>query len=267
MFGALLCTRAWAAATEAAAPYLKVCADPNNLPFSNAAREGFENEIVDLVAHDLGVQVRYTWWAQRRGFVRNTLGEQKCDLWPGVATGVDSVATTAPYYRSQYVFVTRAQSTLAGLALDDPRLKTASIGIQMIGDDANNTPPAHAIARRGLIQNVRGFPIYGDYELPSPGAGIVEAVASGNIDVAIVWGPTAGYFSDREGTPLRIEPVRPSPGDGAWPMAFDISMGVRKTDTALRARLNEALARHKSEIDTILEQYGVPRSSGTTQEK
>src|SRR4051794_25389642 len=142
---------------------LRVCADPNNLPFSNARGEGFENKLVDLVARDLGAKVQYTWWAQRRGYVRNTLKDRRCDLWPGVATQVEMLATTRPYYRSSYVFVTRADRNLEIASFDDPRLKQVKIGVQMIGDDASNTPPTHALARRGVIDNVRGYMLYGDY--------------------------------------------------------------------------------------------------------
>src|SRR4051794_22131339 len=115
---------------------LKVCADPNNLPFSNARGEGFENKLVAMVAADLKAQVRYTWWAQRRGYVRNTLKDRRCDLWPGVATGVEMLATTRPYYRSSYVFVSRADRGLHLASFDDPRLKQLKIGVQMIGDDS-----------------------------------------------------------------------------------------------------------------------------------
>jgi mxaJ protein len=138
----LLCT----AATQGGE--LRVCADPNNLPFSNDKGEGFENKIVELIARDLGATVVYTWWAQRRGFVRNTLRAQECDLWPGIASGIEMVVATRPYYRSTYVFVTRSDRHLDISSFDDPRLRTLTIGVQMVGN-AMNTPPAHALARRG----------------------------------------------------------------------------------------------------------------------
>ena len=122
--------------------------------------------------------------------------------WPGVATGVDMLATTRPYYRSTYVFVTRADRGLDIGSFDDPRLRTLKIGVQMIGDDCVNTPPAHALARRGIIDNVRGYMLYGDYAQPNPPAAIVEAVAAGDIDVAVVWGPLAGYFAAPAAHPL-----------------------------------------------------------------
>jgi mxaJ protein len=237
---------------------LVVCADPNNLPFSNRAGQGFENKIVELLARDLKAQVHYVWWAQRRGYVRSTLNEDKCDLWPGVASRVSMVATTHPYYRSSYVFVTRADKPLAGLTFDDERLKSSSIGVQMIGNDAMNSPPAHAIARRGLIDNVRGYMLYGNYQQPDPPARIVEAVADGAVDIALVWGPLAGYFAQRSAVPLRLEPVVPQFDGAAWPMAYDISMGVRKEDVDLRRRIDAFLDEEKGEIDALLRAYHVP---------
>jgi mxaJ protein len=237
---------------------LTVCADPNNLPFSNQAREGFENKIAGLIAKELHRSIEYVWWAQRRGYVRNTLNEAKCDLWPGVATGADRLATSQPYYRSTYVFVARADSNLTGLTLDDQRLRSLSIGVQMVGSDANNTPPAHAIASRGILNNVHGYMLYGNYSLPNPGIQIIEAVENQEVDVAMVWGPSAGYFAHRAKIPLTVYPVTPALG-GASPMTFDISMGVQAKNTQLLAQVNAALAREQSAIDAILRDYAVPR--------
>jgi mxaJ protein len=215
--------------------------------------------LAELVAKDMGVHLRYVWWAQRRGYVRNTLNEAKCELWPGVASGLERVLTTRPYYRSTYVFVSKADSPLGGLTLDDPRLRHVSVGVQMIGNDAMNTPPAHALARRGVVQNVRGFSVFGDYEQPNPPARIVEAVAKGEIDVGLVWGPLAGYFASRAPSPLRVEPVTPALDAGVWPMAYDISVGVSRREPQLRARVDEILSTEKPAIEKILDAYHVPR--------
>lgn len=241
---------------------LRVCADPNNLPFSNARGEGFENRLAELVAQELGRKVEYTWWAQRRGFVRNTLKARRCDLWPGVASRVEMLATTRPYYRSTYVFVTRADRGLAIDSFDDPDLKRLTVGVQMIGDDASNTPPTHALARRGIVSNVRGYMLYGDYTRPNPPAAIVEAVDRGDVDVAIVWGPLAGYFAGRAKHPLTLTPVSPALDGAQWPMAFDISMGVRRDDEKLRRTLETVLDRHGPEIRALLARYRVPTVSG-----
>jgi mxaJ protein len=251
-------TAAPAQASPTPARSLVVCADPNNLPFSNRAGQGFENRIAQLLAKDMGARVEYVWWAQRRGFVRNTLGAAKCDVWPGVATGVERIAATHPYYRSTYVFVTRADKPLQGLTLDDPRLRSLSIGVQMVGNDAMNTPPAHALSRRGLTQNIHGYMLYGDYNRPNPPAAIIDAVGKGVIDVGVAWGPLAGYFGGRSAVPLRLEPVTPEVDATVLPMTFAISMGVRRDEPELQGRINGLLQSEKPAIDAILRQFHVP---------
>ena len=247
--------------TALSARELRVCADPNNLPYSNAAGEGFENRIVAVLAKDLGAHVDYTWWAQRRGAIRNTLNAGHCDVIPGTASSGGMTGTTDPYYRSTYVFVTRADRKLDTLSsFDDPRLRTLRIGVQLIGDDGANTPPAHALARRGIVDNVRGYMVYGDYARHAPQADIVDAVAKGAIDVALVWGPTAGYFAAAEKTPLQLVPVTPWLDGPQSPMVFDVSMGVRRDDRALRRELDRALLRNHDAIQRILDEYHVPRA-------
>jgi mxaJ protein len=247
-----------AAVSPASARELRVCADPNNLPFSNAAGGGFENRIVELLAQDLGATVSYTWWAQRRGFIRNTLKSGSCDLIPGVASGMESLRTTTPYYRSTYVFLTRDDGPAVS-SFDDPVLRHVTVGVQLVGDDGSNTPPAHALSRRGMVENVRGYSLYGDYSAPNPPARIVDAVATGEVAVAVVWGPLAGYFAQQEGAALRLTPVRPQFDGPRLPMVFDISMGVRKEDETFRREIEDALQRRRAEISAILTEYGVPR--------
>lgn len=237
---------------------LTACADPNNLPFSNKAGQGFENKIAEMIAADLHAKLQYIWWAQRRGYVRNTLNEQKCDFWPGIASNVEMVATTKPYYRSTYMFVSRASANLESLSLDDARLKTVRIGVQMIGNDASNTPPAHALASRGIIGNVRGYMLYGDYRAPNPPAEIVSAVERGDVDVALVWGPLAGYFAARSPVPLRLEPVTPWFADQQWPMQFDVSVGVQNGNQQLLKKIDHILVRRSTDIRRLLSEYHVP---------
>lgn len=246
------------AAVPAQARTLTVCADPNNLPFSNQAEQGFENRIVRIIAADLHADVRYVWWAQRRGNVRETLNAGKCDLIPGVASSLDMLATTRPYYRSAYVVVTRDPALKGLSSLDDPRLAKLRLGVQLIGDDGSNTPPAHALTRRGYIANIHGYPVYGDYDSPTPQAGIVQAVAQGEVDAAFVWGPTAAYFVRRSQVPLSMAVISPLADGPALPMAFDISMGVRRDNVALRRELDAALDRRRPEIEAVLRDYGVP---------
>lgn len=238
---------------------LRVCADPNNLPFSNRAGEGFENKIAELVAHDLGDTLEYTWWPQRRGWVRNTLNAKACDVAIGVPAGYGLVLTTRPYYRSTYVFVSRADRHYDLTSLDDPRLRTLRIGLHFIGTDYDNPPPAHALGARGIVRNVVGFSIYGNYREPNPPAQLIDAVARGTVDVAVAWGPLAGYFARRESAPLAITPVAPTTDARTGTVfAFPIAMGVRKGDTRLRDELQQVMTRDDSRIHEILTDYGVP---------
>ncbi len=248
-----------AAAAAGSDRELRVCADPNNLPFSNQRGEGFENRIAELIAREQNAALRYEWWAQRRGFVRNTLREGRCDLIIGVPAGYDPVLTTRAYYRSTYAFVSRADRQLRIDWFDDPRLRQLKIGVQLMGDDGANAPPAHALARRGIIRNVVGYTIYGDYSEANPPARLIDAVAAGAVDLAIAWGPLAGFFASRETTPLTITPVAKPTDPPGLRFTFAIAMGVRKNDTAFRDELNRILDSRRAEIKKILDDYGVPQ--------
>ena len=240
---------------------LRVCADPNNLPFSNDKRAGFENRIALLLAHDMGTTAEFSWRPQMRGFVRKGLKAGLCDVYMGVPVSYGPLLTTNPYYRSTYVIVYRAKSAVHVRSLDDSALRSLKVGVHMIGDDYQNTPPAQALAARGMIDNVRGFPLVDDYSKPSPQAHILEALERGEIDVAIVWGPFAGYFAKRAPSPLTIVPVTPANDVSGQIFAFDIAMGVRHTDTALAHRLDTLLVRERPAIRKILSDYGVPLAS------
>jgi mxaJ protein len=237
---------------------LKVCADPNNLPFSNAAGAGFENQLAELVAGELGKHVTYTWWAQRRGFVRNTLNAGQCDVVMGVPVDYELVQTTRPYYRASYVFVSRADRKLDVVSIKDPRLQHLKIGVHLIGSDGANTPPAQALGQRDIVQNVVGYMIYGDYREPNPPARLIEAVEKGDIDIAAVWGPLAGYAAKTSAVPLTIAPIADTEDFAPLRFQFDIAMGVRKGDHALRARLDDIIARKEFDIRALLASYGVP---------
>lgn len=245
-------------AASASDGQLRVCADPNNLPFSNGAGAGFENRLAAMVAEHLGQKVTYTWWAQRRGFIRNTLKAGQCDVVMGVPEGYDLVETTKPYYRSAYVFVTRQDRQLELSSLLDPRLHHLAIGVHLIGDDGNNPPPAQALGEQGIVDNVRGYPIYGDYREDNPPARLIEAVENGSIDVAAAWGPLGGYFAQHSPVPLTVTPIRDYEGFASQQFQFAIAMGVRKGDHALRDRLNAFIDAHRSEIASLLRDYGVP---------
>jgi mxaJ protein len=239
------------------AKQLRVCGDPNNLPFSNEKLEGIENKIAEVIAKDLAMTVAYTWWPHQRGLVKRVLNTKRCDVMLGIPKGYDPVLWTKPYYRTGYVLVHRKDLGLKVSSLDDPRLKTLKIGVQV------NTPPHEALAQRGIADNVVGYQLMFDSNFHAedyPGK-LVEDLLAGSIDVALVWGPIAGYFAKKKAAPLEIVVLEDRP-DSAIRFAFDISMGVRKSDKELKEKLEQALARKHDEITHILEDFGVPLLAG-----
>jgi mxaJ protein len=227
------------------------------MPFSSQKLQGLENRLAEVLAADFGTKPTYVWWGQRQGFIRNTMNATlesgRCDIVMGVPSGYDLVRTTAPYYRSTYVFVyPRGKYALA--SLDDPILKKLKIGVHLLGNDYENPPPVHELGKRHIVDNVVGFNTF--YSAENPPSTIVDAVAAGKIDVAVVWGPIGGYFAARQKVPLQVTPIPSKPGD--LPFAFDIAMGVRKGNDALFARVQQALVQHRTEIDRILKDFNVP---------
>ncbi|MGE0684611.1 MAG: substrate-binding domain-containing protein [Candidatus Binatia bacterium] len=254
----LVAPSAWCAEPSMPLPTLRICADPNNLPFSNQRREGFENKIAELFAKEFHAELQYTWWPQRRGFLRNTLDAGSCDVVMGVPAGFDSVLTTQPYYRSTYMFVYPQCAEYHITSFDDPVLHGLKIGVHLIGDDYANSPPAHLLSTKGIIDNVVGYSVYGNYAEDSPPGKIIDAVAAGEINVAIVWGPIAGYFAKRQNILLMLVPVPANAETSTLPFSYNITMGVRRTDSNLKAKLDETLQRKAADIREILEEYGVP---------
>jgi quinoprotein dehydrogenase-associated probable ABC transporter substrate-binding protein len=237
---------------------LRVCADPNNLPFSNRKFEGFEDKIAALVAKDLGVPLEYEWLPQRLGFYRTALKTFTSNLVMAAPGGFDKALISNPYYRSTYVFVYRKNGTPIR-SLDDPALRSLKIGVPLTGGD--NTPPTHALAKRKIIDNITGFTAFDETE-GKPGEKIIAAVASGQIDVAIAWGPQAGYFARRQNVALEVVPLSPeedSLGEAKMPFTFEICMALRRPDKDLRGRINGIISRRRSEIDRILDDFSVPR--------
>ena len=270
VLGTILLIAASLGATPPGAPAapashtLRVCADPNNMPFSDRAEEGFENRIASLLAQDIGATPVYTWWAQRRGFIRTTLGAHACDVVVGIAADADNVLTTPPYYRSTYVFVTRGDRHLGISSFDDPRLRTLRVGLHVIGADYNSLPPGVALAARGIVHNIVGYSIYGNYATPSPPSALISAVAKGEVDVAIAWGPLAGYYAKRSTLPLVITPVSTLEAGHGIPFAYNIAVGVRRGDRALADTLSGVLVRRHAEIERILRDFGVPMAGASS---
>jgi mxaJ protein len=240
--------------TDAGSPALRVCADPDNLPYSHQDGSGYENRLASWLAEELHRPLQVAWVPLQRGFIRKTLGEGRCDVLLGVPAGLERVATTRPYYRSGYVFVSRPLDGQPLRGFDDARLKDLRIGVQLPGDGAA-TPPGQVLAQRGALERVRGFEPLG--ALPSAQRA-VQALADDEIDAAVLWGPPAAFFARRAGVPLVLTPVRGTVAGAASPFAFDMALAVRPGDTELRAALDAALQRLQPRIDGLLAQYGVP---------
>jgi mxaJ protein len=240
-------------AKAAPAKELRVCGDPNNMPFSNEKLEGIENRIAEVIARDLGETVTYFWWPHQRGVVKRVLNAKHCDVMLGIPKGYDPVLWTKPYYRTGYVMVYRKDRKLKLRSLDDPQLKTLKVGVQV------NTPPHEALGRRGIADNVVGYQLMFDSNFHAEEylGKEVEDLIAGTIDVAMVWGPIAGYFAKKKGAALEVVPID-DPSDPSARFAFDISMGVRKGDKGLKEQLEGALARRHDEIGHILADFGVP---------
>lgn len=230
---------------------LRVCSDPNNLPFSNEAGEGFENKIAELLAAELGVPVQYTWYPNTIGFVRNTLRLRKCDVILAAPTASELLQNTNPYYRSTYALVVREDSGITATSLGDPAMKSLSIGI------VAGTPPATLIAKYDLFEQMRPYHLLVDTRFDSATARMVEDIASGEIDVGVLWGPIAGYHVKTHNPTLRMIPLDPKTEKGTR-IEFRIHMGLRYNEPEWKHRLNKLIEEKRDEINAILLEYGVP---------
>jgi len=231
---------------------LRVCADPNDLPFSNQAQDGFEDRIAAALAQDLGKKLGFTWQPQVFGFLRLTLDDYRCDLVMGITQGNGEVENSNAYYRSVYAVIYRPHSGFDGIqSLEDPRLKGKRIGI------VAGTPPASILAENGLLDHVHSYQLSVNLRFFAPARDMTEDLENGKIDVGVLWGPIAGYFASRSGGKIRIVPLLHESDDGP-PMAFSIVMGVRHGEDAWRRQVNAAIAKEQPTITRILESYGVP---------
>jgi mxaJ protein len=229
---------------------LRVCGDPDNLPYSNDRLQGFENRIASVVASDLGVDASYTWWPHQRGLVKNTLEAGTCDVIFGVPHDLETILPTKPYYTSTYVIAQRKGSGHAITSLDAPELKTLRIGVYA------NTPVEESLGRRGLVDHLTAYSLFfdptGDRDRP---AKLLDDLVAGTVDVALPWGPLAGYYAKKLNAPIEMSALPSEPG---VPLSFSISMGVKKGNRDLKTRLEAAIDHRQAEIRSVLEEFGVP---------
>jgi quinoprotein dehydrogenase-associated probable ABC transporter substrate-binding protein len=237
---------------------LRVCADMDNLPFSNQKGEGYENKIAELIAKEWRSKLEYTWWPIRRGYYRMLNGTY-CDLVIESPVGIDQAGATKPYYRSGYMFLSRKGSGLENInSLSDPRLKKLKIGVNLfVSTDGEHSPPEMALSRYGVVGNLVGYSVaFDDTTRPED---IINGVAKKDVDLAIVWGPQAGYFVKKSSVPLVLTPLAVDVDTATgFPMSYNIGMAVRRSDKAFRDSLQTLLDRKRPEILNILKEYGVP---------
>jgi quinoprotein dehydrogenase-associated probable ABC transporter substrate-binding protein len=230
---------------------LRVCADPNNLPFSNDKGEGFENKLAELFAERLGKKLAYTFFPQATGFVRVTLGSHRCDVIMGYPQGAEMVQNTNPYYQTAYALVTKSGGPLDGIdTLGDPHLQGKRIGI------VAGTPPATYLVAHGLMANAKPYPLTVDTRVDSSGAAMMKDLGSGEIEAAVLWGPIAGYYASRASPPMRVQLLLKDRGGPH--LVYHITMGVRPSDQNWKRQLNKLIAENQPAIDRVLLDFGVP---------
>jgi mxaJ protein len=235
-----------------AAGVLRVCADPDNMPFSNEKGEGFENKLAELIAEKLGDELGYSWFSESTGYVPQTMGREACDLVMGYPQGTGLIDDSNPYYYTSYALIYRQDDqSLTGLDnLSDPRLKGKKIGLFA------RTPPASLLAMYGLAGNAKPFEVNADESASKAAQKVIAEIASGEVDVGVLWGPVGGYYAEQSSVPLKLVPlVREKAGPRA---VYPITMGVRPNDPQWKHSINKVLAENQAGIYAILEGYNVP---------
>jgi mxaJ protein len=229
----------------------KVCADPENMPFSNNKQEGFEDKIAQVLAQDLGKKLTFTYAYSRQGFFRNTLGANRCDVVIGTTSDADNMRTSKPYYRAGHVFVWRKASNYNITDWSSPDLRKGFIGV------IDHSPATIPMNDNNLIANARPYRIQRDLNLPS--SFMIDDLAKGDIDIAIAWGPIGGYFAKQSKVPMVVAPIPEYETENAKGKEYwNISVGVRKKDKERMAMIQGALDRNQAKIIKILDDFGIP---------
>jgi quinoprotein dehydrogenase-associated probable ABC transporter substrate-binding protein len=253
---ATICAFAPAAANAQTAPDmvshtdLRVCSDPHNLPFSNDKGEGFENKIAELVAHDLGEKVDYTYFPDSQGFIRATLGRNRCDVIIGTVAGSSDVATTDAYYHTGYMMATRQADNYATDKVSDWHIAGKRFGL------IASTPPTDLIVQHNLMDQTSIYQLMVDTRVDQPSHDMIVDLVKGKVDVGLLWGPIIGYYTKHDSLPLKV--VFLDAENSKVRLDYHIAMGVRPSDVELRRRLNQVISKEQPQIMKILQEYGVP---------
>jgi quinoprotein dehydrogenase-associated probable ABC transporter substrate-binding protein len=231
---------------------LRACADPDNIPFSNAKGEGFENRLAELIAEKLGSRLEYSWFPEATGYVPNTMGRDACDLVMGYAQGTGLIEDTNPYYYTSYVLIYRQDDdSLRGVdSLADRRLKGKRIGLFA------RTPPASILAMQGLVANAKPFDVGSDESASKAAVAMIAEIASGELDAGLLWGPVGGYYAQRAEALLTLVPLVK---EKAGPSTISgITMGLRPNEPQWKHTINKLISDNRNEINVILQGYNVP---------
>jgi quinoprotein dehydrogenase-associated probable ABC transporter substrate-binding protein len=229
---------------------LRVCADPHDLPFSNQEKQGVENKVAALLGHDAGLTVSYTWFPDSQGFVRATLMRHLCDVVMGTVSGVGDMDTTDSYYHTGYVMVTRAADNLKATSVGDPSLAAKKFGL------VARTPPTDLLVKHNLLDQTKFYPLVVDTRVEQPTHEMLQDLVDKKIDVALLWGPFAGYYIKHDNLPLKLTVLDAEPGIPR--LDYHIAIGLRPSDAAFRRKLSQLVVKDQDKITQILRDDGIP---------
>ena len=230
---------------------LRVCSSPENLPYSNEKGEGFENKIAEIIADELKVPIEYTWYPLGLGLARRTLAAKKCDVIMQTIQADEYTLNTNGYYRSTYALIYKKGGPLDGVtSIFDQKLKGKKLSNQ-------GGPVGDQIAKAGLMPDAKSYRLMVDRRYENPEKEIIEDVRSGAIDVGVVWGPFAGYFTRPYKDELSVVPLTEEVA-GTSKLEYRMTMGVRVNEVAWKRQLNEIIKKRQGDINQVLLDFGIP---------
>ena len=234
---------------------LRVCADPNNLPYSNQELEGYENKIANLFAKKLGdIPVLYTWYPMTSGFVRRTLNAKTCDLIITFPAIHEFVQNSNPFFSSSYVMMTLEEKNINIKSLSDPIIKEKNYKIGII----HATPPTSHVAKNKLFEQAKFYLQAADPRKQKPWADITNDLVNGELDIAILWGPYAGYEAKLAKKKIKLVPLTKEEKVGRGTMVYRFTMGIRRNEPEWGKTINNLIKDNQSEINEILREYNIP---------
>ena len=234
---------------------LRVCADPNNLPYSNQELEGYENKIANLFAKKLGdIPVLYTWYPMTSGFVRRTLNAKTCDLIITFPAIHEFVQNSNPFFSSSYVMMTLEEKNINIKSLSDPIIKEKNYKIGII----HATPPTSHVAKNKLFEQVKFYLQAADPRKQKPWTDITNDLVNGELDIAILWGPYAGYEAKLAKKKIKLVPLTKEEKVGRGTMVYRFTMGIRRNEPEWAKTINNLIKDNQSEINEILREYNIP---------